>query len=196
MKYRLMFTFFALSLMQNVIAQDDKKFNFGVSFGYVSTTDNADGAVIHLEPGYVLNERLSVGMRIEWALMGKVIEGLETSVDGGDKSVTFNATTYFPGDRFRFFAGVGLGVYHIARVAHPVAGFGTVDSKLFMGGYPRVGIQYGRFNLMAEYNIVPRSRENLFVEELSLFRAPFSREVEINNSYFALKASIIIGRDL
>ena len=183
-----------MSLISQVSAQDYRKFNVGVAFGYVSTTDYADGAVLHLEPSYMLSEQLALGMRLEVALLGKSIEGLETSVDGGDKSVTFNANYMFPGENFRFFAGVGVGFYRLASVEHPIAGFGTMESKLFLGGYPRMGLQYGRFNLIAEYNILPRSREVIAIQELTFL--PLRRVVEINNSYFAIKAGILIGRDL
>ncbi|MEL7148772.1 MAG: hypothetical protein AAFO69_20525, partial [Bacteroidota bacterium] len=75
-----------------------------------------------------------------------------------------------------------------------VAGFGTVASQLFVGGYPRIGLQYRRFNLIAAYNIIPRLQEDVEIRELS--NLLFSRKVEVNNSYFSVKAGVVIGKDL
>lgn len=83
------------------------------------------------------------------------------SIDvAGITSYTLNGQYYFGEGSFRPFVGAGLGIYSLSVIttkftSQGVTPSGTIASESSFGFYPRVGFDYGHFNISIDYNLVP-----------------------------------------
>jgi len=169
-------------------AQDLK---IGLAFGYVATLDGGNGATLHLEPSYDLNSSFAIGLRAEASVLSKLVDGYETYPNGAESSITLNAQYFINKEDCRFIFGLGTGLYRQASISHPVAGYDLIAADLNIGAYPRIGIAYNRFNLLAEYNFIPKTNDRITLNELTVGQP---RLVVVNNSYFTIKAGVLIGK--
>ena len=160
--------FLSFVVVSVVSAQDYKKFKVLLAPGYaLPGGDNATGGVLFtLEPAYRIKDNLSVGLRMETAV---VIAGGLAAAPGASVSAsalvsyTLNGQYYFgKGDsKFRPFAGAGFGMFTVASatitVVGAVAGIPPVvtPAETKFGFYPRVGFDLGHFSMSIDYNLVP-----------------------------------------
>jgi hypothetical protein len=164
-------------------AQEFKKFKVGIGAGYaMASGEGASGGVLwYLEPAYRIKDELSVGLRIEGAIITRGLsESTDLSIDvAGISSYTVNGQYYFSNNSFRPFVGVGLGMFSLAAVK--VDGFGeAAASETKFGFYPRVGFDLGHFNVSIDYNIIPASE----IE---------GSDVEFKNSYLGIRIGGFFG---
>jgi hypothetical protein len=144
-------------------AQEFKKFKVGIGAGYaMASGEGASGGVLlTLEPAYRVMDQLSVGLRIESAI---ITRGL--SEDPGNVSFdiaaigsyTVNGQYYFNNNSFRPFVGAGLGLYSLAAVKIDGADGDAGEAESKFGFYPRVGFDFGHFTFAIDYNIIPSTK--------------------------------------
>ena len=146
-------------------AQEFKKFKVGLGVGYASTGSEGamGGLLFYLEPAYRISDAISLGLRLEGAL---VLRGFSQSVSTFEldaaviRSYTINGQYYFSNNTFRPYAGFGLGIFSLTAIKSTdpngtTAVVGTAESKF--GVYPRVGFDLGHFNMSVDYNIIPKT---------------------------------------
>jgi opacity protein-like surface antigen len=147
-------------------AQEYKKFRVGLGLGYALAGGNGSsgGVLIALEPSYRIQDNLSLGLRLESALITRGFSGTVpsgASIDvAGITSYTLNGQYYFGESSFRPFVGAGLGIYSLAAISTKFTSGGVTTANDFaseskFGFYPRVGFDYGHFNITIDYNLVP-----------------------------------------
>ena len=180
--------------------QEFRKFKFGTSFGYTIPADGGGGLAVAFEPAYRISDELAVGLRIESAAAAKNLDedGSEQAEVSFTGSYTLNGIYYFSNEDFRPFAGLGLGWFIPGKVeassgenGEPAAG---IDPDGVFGFYPRVGFDYKHFNFMIEYNIISKTEGEFEVTTTQGGQSvTTSSEVEIKNSYLAIKLGFFIG---
>lgn len=171
---------------------DLKPFKVDLSLGYAipGGTGAKAGILVAAEPKYAVNDIVTVGLRIEAAVVARGYSGWEG--DNGEVDVKASASYVLTGDHyfsnnysFRPFAGVGAGVYSIAAASVSSGGDavgGEASSKF--GGLFRAGFEAGHFRLGAEYNLVPSS---------SLQDMNGGADISSKNSYIGIKLGVCIG---
>ena len=137
-----------------------KKFKVDVSLGYaspqVSGPGTKAGALFAIEPKYAVMNDLSVGLRMEAAVMANVSQSGSSGNAKANFSYLATGDYYFSDHRFRPFLGAGAGIYTFASVSLDSSNSGSiaipVSSKL--GFMARGGFEYGHLRLGVEYNFV------------------------------------------
>jgi hypothetical protein len=168
-----------------VNAQEFKKFQLYTGLGYAMPGgEGAGGGFLwDVEPAYRVSDELAVGLRIEGAL---IVRGLSEASDtysgdiAGISSYTLNGRYYFSNEKFRPYAGLGVGMYSLAAVSFSTTGGGSAsESKI--GFYPRVGFDLGHFNVNIDYNIVGTTEVNGFDSSGN------PKTFDVKNSYLGIR---------
>ena len=190
-KVLLLIAFVVVGLSAN--AQEYKAFKVGLGLGYAIPSDGGGGIAVYLEPGYRISDQILLNLRIESAAMAKVVGDQEASVSASG-SYTLNGQYYFNNNDFRPFVGLGAGLFNNASVSVSVDvnGVGTVaadfDPSASIGFYPRLGFDYGHFNFIFDYNIIPATDEVEF-DGTTIDLG----DDKIKNSYMSIKIGVSIG---
>ncbi|HET8859420.1 hypothetical protein [Marivirga sp.] len=153
MKKLLLLAILAISI-NFVSAQDYKPFQLYLGVGY-TVPQGGGGVLFDVEPAYRINDQIAVGLRWESAAMARVVGEEEASISG-TSSYTLNGKYYFSNDKFRPYAGFGLGAFSLASVSVSGAGAGA-GAETKIGFYPRIGFDFGHFNINIDYNFIPSS---------------------------------------
>ncbi len=158
-----------------------KPFKFDIATGYAVPGGKGSkaGFIFALEPKYAINDNITLGLRMEAAVTARAYVDQDGSLKSADvkASGSYLATGdyYFSTERFRPFAGAGLGLYRLAGAAvdadEEVA---EVASTSKFGFMPRVGFEFGHFRTALEYNFVGKTGI-------------------IKNNYFGIKMGFFIG---
>ena len=144
-----------------------KPFKVDVSLGYARPGgDGAKGGILFaVEPKYAVIPALSVGLRMEAALVAR-FSGYDENGETMDASVKASGSYIATGDYyfrankdFRPFTGGGVGIYSIAGV-EASENSGEVSAGSKFGGLVRSGFEYSHFRFGIEYNIVPKTKFN------------------------------------
>lgn len=158
-----------------------KPFKFDLAAGYAVPAGKGakTGLIFAMEPKYAVNDQVSVGLRMEAAVMARAYvdrDGMLKSADvKASGSYLATADYYFNTERFRPFAGAGLGLYRLAG-----SSLNTDEEELEInsvsrfGFMPRAGFEFGHFRTALEYNFVGKTGR-------------------INNNYFGIKMGFFIG---
>lgn len=170
-------------------AQDYKKFRVGLGVGYASASGEGakGGVILALEPGYRIQDKILVNLRVESAA---IVRGTTEQVNGLDIEVaaigsyTLNGQYYLRAAGFRPYAGFGFGVYTLSAITVEDNGGtgGDVDvaaAESKFGFYPRIGFDAGHFNFNIDFNILPQT-EGIGGSEFK-------------NSYIGFRLSAFIG---
>ena len=154
-----------------------KKFKVDVSFGYAipHTSQSAGrnaGALFVIEPKYAVMDQLSLGIRLEGAVMVNVDVQGETGKAQVNASYLATGDYYFTNTKFRPFIGAGAGIYTYAHVSSDdnISTIGDVPTISNFGFMARGGFEYGHLRVGVEYN---------FVKD--------------NSGYLGLKLGVVIG---
>ena len=157
----------ALALLASTLtyAQEYKKFKVGVGLGYAmaSGSGSSGGVLFTLEPAYRLQDNLSIGLRMESAIIVRGFSQSSTSASidaAAIGSYTVNGQYYLGGSGFRPFVGAGVGMFTLAAVSESVSSGGSnvnvaIAAESKIGFYPRIGFDAGHFNMAIDYNIIP-----------------------------------------
>lgn len=185
-------TIFSLS----AAAQDDlKPFKVDVSVGYaIPGGEGAKGGVLFaVEPKYAVISNLSVGLRMEAAVVAR-FGGYDDEGNINDVSVKASGSYLLTGDyyftgnySFRPFGGAGAGIFSIAS-AEVTSTTGEVSGGTKFGGMLRAGIEAGHFRMGVEYNLVPKTTFAGYDENGNPTTGLTS-----SNSYLGIKIGVCIG---
>jgi outer membrane protein X len=139
-----------------------KPFKVDVSLGYaIPGGEGSKGGVLFVvEPKYAVIPSVSVGLRLETAIMARGrtdASGTNAEVDvkaAGSYLVT--GDYYFTSSTVRPFAGLGLGIYSLASASTEDNG-ASVSAGSKFGEMVRAGVELSHFRVGLEYNIVPKT---------------------------------------
>jgi hypothetical protein len=181
-----------------------KPFKVDVSFGYgIPGGKGAKGGIIFaVEPKYAIKDEIAVGLRFEGAVLARTSIGAFNSVNGtfeeGSSKVSaagsylLTGDYYFSNEKFRPFAGVGLGLYRVASAAVSLTTNGEDASSVSggnkFGGLIRAGFEAGHFRLGLEYNLIPKTLGISTTDQGITYTTP-----SIKNGYFGIKFGAVIG---
>lgn len=187
--------FFAVAILivsLSLNAQEYKPFKVDVALGYaIPGGKGAKGGVLFaIEPKYAVIDQLTVGLRMEAAVVARgyagtnVEEEMEVDVKASGSYILTGDYYYTAKRGFRPFSGVGAGIFSIAA-ASVSTGSETVaagaGSKF--GGLVRSGFEAGHFRFAVEYNLVPKTKMTTETNET----------IESKNSYIGIKIGATIG---
>ena len=126
-----------------------------------------------------MSDALAIGLRIESAIItrgySEDIGSLELDV-AGIGSYTLNGQYYFSNNSFRPYVGLGFGLYTLAAVS--VGDVTALEAESKFGVYPRLGFDWGHFNMSIDYNMIPKSDVG---------------EGSFKNSYIGVRLGVSIG---
>jgi outer membrane protein with beta-barrel domain len=160
---KIVLSLFLLATVAIANAQNEfKPFKVDVSLGYaIPGGEGAKGGVLFVvEPKYAVIPSVSVGLRLETAIMARGrtdASGSNTEVDvkaAGSYLVT--GDYYFTSSTVRPFAGAGLGIYSLASASTEDNG-ASVSAGSKFGEMIRAGVELSHFRVGVEYNIVPKT---------------------------------------
>ncbi len=160
--------FFALPLFLFIIASADgqhlKPFRVEIGLALNSSTDSefTNGSGVYIEPRYAPSDVWLFGFRLERSfLSGSEIEIQDLNLDLATTHVMGNtvfAEYFFLDETVRPFIGVGVGIYSRKKVGLAVdiggVDIGDLDESAANFGFaPRVGVNVGRWRVLALYNV-------------------------------------------
>jgi opacity protein-like surface antigen len=168
-----------------------KPFKVDVSLGYaIPGGSGAKGGVLFaFEPKYAVANSITLGLRMEAAIVARGFSGTGDEIDEVDVkaagSYLLTGDYYFTENRsFRPFAGAGAGIFSLAAASiYDNGNSAAVGASSKFGGLIRTGFEAGHFRLGVEYNMVPNT--NLATEG--------SEKVISKNSYIGIKLGVCIG---
>ncbi len=197
MKNLLAIVFFSsiLSFSSNAQESEYKPFKVDISLGYaIPGGKGAKGGILFaVEPKYAVISNLSVGLRMEGAVVAR-FNGYDENGDVMDASVKAAGSYLATGDyyyntnsSFRPFTGAGAGIFSLASVeVNSTSGEVSGGSKF--GGMFRTGFELSHFRFGFKYNIVPKTTFDGFDENGNPTTGLTS-----NNSYMGIKLGVCIG---
>lgn len=170
-----------------------RKFKGSLTLGYAVPADGGGGVAFALEPAYRISDQLAAGLRIESAATVRDLEGEETRI-AATGSYTVNGQYYFSDEKFRPFAGLGLGWFIPASIEFDdeseEGASGGFDPDGTFGFYPRVGFDYGHFTFIVDYNVISKSEVE---SSVTVNGQTSSSKVELKNSYASIKIGVTFG---
>jgi hypothetical protein len=185
MKTKLLLTCFAVACVLAAPAQNFKKFRVGIGVGYAkpSGSGSRGGGLAYLEPSCRLSDVLSLGLRVEWAIVASGLSGsaidMESFELSSQASYTLNMQYYLGINNFRPFLGVGLGLYNLSAMKTDVIVLDGIDptgqgqpqthtesvslsdAQSKLGFYPRFGFDLGHFTFSIDYNFIPNTKTTI-----------------------------------
>jgi len=169
-KIYLILTLAIVCLSSTAQKSDYKPFKVDLSIGYASPAGSGSkgGFLVGLEPKYAVIPQLSLGLRMEAAIVARFggygPDGTPLDVNvkaSGSYLATADYYIPMPGSKFfRPFAGAGTGIYTIATVEANSNGNGATGAGTKFGAMTRAGFEMSHFRFAVEYNIVPSSKLN------------------------------------
>ncbi len=170
-----------------------KPFKVDLSAGYAipGGSGSKGGILFVVEPKYAIMPNLSLGLRLEAAVVARVAGNATTGTDEAEvkASASYLATgDYYFTDNYSFrpFAGAGVGLYSVAAATATATGSGdAAGSGNKFGGMIRAGVEAGHFRFGAEYNIVPASTYDN--------TGTGGGKVEVKNGYIGIKLGVVLG---
>src|SRR5688572_14624065 len=103
-------------------AQEFKKFRLATGLGYAMPGgEGAGGGILYdIEPGYRVSDALCVSLRYEGAVVVRGLSEANASYDASAAAIgsyTLNGIYYFSNEKFRPYAGLGVGLFNLAAVS-------------------------------------------------------------------------------
>lgn len=121
----------------------------------IPTSDNFSGGFgIYTEPRFNVDDKFSVGLRLDLALLGSNIDDDSASV-GASTSFSVMGDYYLRNnENKRAFVGLGLGLFGGGELEIDTGGTTTgEEGGGSFGIIPRVGYEFGLLRLALEYNL-------------------------------------------
>lgn len=166
MKKQFLLLITGIVLSFSLLAQEPalKPFKVDISLGYAmpSGSGSKAGALFAIEPKYAVTENISLGLRLEVAVVARFSGydeyGDPENVDlKGSGSYIATADYYFRNNyKLRPFAGVGLGIFTLAS-AESNSNNNDITSSSKFGGMLRAGVELSHFRFGIEYNMIPHT---------------------------------------
>ena len=180
----------------DVFSQVQGRFRAGADVGGWPNIGNMPrGGMSNLNLGYNIRDNMTIG------ISGGVANYNQryNNVYSWFESINFMGTyTYFFGSgSIMPFVGGGLGL-HLMNASveywdNELSGWGGVNSNQ-IGGFLTTGIEFGRFRIAAQYNLLPASNIRFELHDRNWGQQHLgTANARIRNSYFALTAGFYIG---
>ncbi len=183
-KFLIGFAFLALSFLARTqeSGQTFKPFKADIAFGYAipGGSGSKGGIIFALEPKYAISDLISLGLRLESAIMARAYRDANGSYVVGDlkasSSYLATADYYFTTQDFRPFVGAGLGLYRLASISdlNSSSGSTIIEAGNKFGFMPRVGFEFRHFRMAVEYNVPGKTGT-------------------VNNNYLGIKIGFFVG---
>jgi outer membrane protein X len=176
-----------------------KPFKVDASLGYAMPggTGAKGGVLFALEPKYEVIPNLSVGLRMEIAVMvrGQIENTSSSSTAKVDAkaagSYLLTGDYYFTQTKVRPFGGLGLGIYKLAAASATSDGTTTSTASASAGSkfgeMVRAGVELSHFRIGLEYNIVPSTKVDM------VNSSGVHTTASAKNGYLGIKAGFVIG---
>jgi hypothetical protein len=194
-KLYVLLTFVTVLSISSIAQENDlKPFKVDVSLGYaIPGGSGAKGGILFaVEPKYAVMSQLSVGLRMEGAIVAR-FSGYDEDGNPNNASVKAAGSYLATGDyyftdnySFRPFAGLGAGIFSLAS-AEVNSTTGGVSAGSKFGGMIRAGMEMSHFRIGFEYNIVPQTEFTGFDSNGD------PATLKSNNSYIGIKLGFCIG---
>ena len=152
---------------------------------YARPSNYGVGIGIFTEPKYLVTDNISVGIRAEATILGRL--KLANAIGGGSlgwvTSLLAITDYHFGETRFRPTVGVGAGLFRPTAASYSV---GDILPELARGSKfgvsPRIGFDMGHFRLSADYNFIFGQR-NLINGKI----------IDLNQNHLSIKLGIFFG---
>ena len=176
-----------------------KRFKGDVSFGYAAPvgSGSSGGILFAMEPKIAIIDKLSVGLRMEAAIMAKVsgsnYDGT-LELEDGKAAASYVATAdyYFTNNySFRPFVGAGAGIFALVS-DDDISDDATSGTKF--GAIFRTGFEVKHFRFGIEYNMV--GNREVYANTYDNLGQPAVTKYNQKNSYFGIKAGFCFGGGL
>lgn len=173
---------------------DYKPFKVDLSIGYAVPTGGGTGGkgglLFAVEPKYAIKNEITVGLRMEGAIMisGITSDGTFTDAGTAKASSSYLATgDYYFGEPggFRPFGGIGLGIFKTAGVSVSETNPNVATGSKF-GGMLRAGFEYRHARVGIEYNLIGKST-------VAPSTPGGTDGYTIKNGYLGVKFGVLIG---
>jgi outer membrane protein X len=195
MMKKIVLSILLLATVVIVKAQEEfKPFKVDVSLGYAipGGTGAKGGILFVVEPKYAVIPNVSVGLRMEAAVMARgTVDANGTAADVDVKaagSYLLTGDYYFTQTTVRPFAGVGLGIYSLAAASVNNSGTSaSASAGSKFGEMVRAGVELSHFRVGLEYNIVPSTK----LETVS--GSGVKSTYTTKNGYMGIKVGFCIG---
>ncbi|MFM9838602.1 MAG: hypothetical protein ACKVOQ_10085 [Cyclobacteriaceae bacterium] len=180
-------------------SQNFKRLRFGIGLG---KSESLRSTIFYLEPSIYINRDFHLGFRLE--------NFNETGVRSCF-SISINSKYYFLTQKdnrltskFQPFIGFGLGAFFGTRedtyrkfITTPSGGLSEIvesgDSFKALGGfYPRLGLDFKRFTMVLEYNLIYRKQINQFCFDPIAGALPLNSFYRSDN-YASIKVGYVFG---
>lgn len=175
-----------------VNAQEFKPFKVDVSAGYAIPSGKGakGGALFVVEPKYAVMDALSLGLRMEIAVMAR---GYDLNGTSASSSVDVKAAGsylltgdyYFTSNTARPFAGAGVGLFSLAAASANQNDGSIAAAKSKFGGMLRAGVEISHFRVGLEYNLVGNTDLKSVTDNSTIGSS--------KNSYIGIKIGAVIG---
>lgn len=179
----LLFSLLLITITTFSYAQRKKFKPFQLYTGMGASIPNGGGGGIlfDVEPAYRIMDEISVGLRLESAIMARVV-GDEVTGATALASYTLNGKYYFTNGTFRPYVGIGMGLYRLGGVSVQNSSSSSdqvnVADETKFGFYPRIGFDLGHFNVNIDYN---------FMGKTTYTTLGSNEKSSINNNYLGIR---------
>lgn len=172
-----------------------KPFKVDLSIGYaIPGGEGTKGGVLFaLEPKYAVIPNLSVGLRMEAAIIAQ-FSGYDENGEVMDTKVKAAGSYLATGDYyftnnygFRPFAGAGAGIYSVAAM-EVNSDNGKVSGGSKFGQMIRAGVEAGHFRIGLEYNLVPKTTYEGYDAD-----GNYVSGLTSSNNYMGIKVGVCFG---
>ena len=163
-----------LFLVQLSYAQQKGRFRFSTDFGVAIPKDGGVGALVNVEPQFLLRDNLAFGMRFGVAGLAKDVTYFNMQKEyrgeiAGNVSVAGTLTHFFNTGKSNVapYLGAGLGYFALSAIEidqsyTAPAEIGNLEADFAWAALVRAGVELRKFRMGVEYNFVPnRNLQNL-----------------------------------
>jgi hypothetical protein len=163
-----------LFLVQFSYAQQKGRFRFSTDLGVAIPKDGGIGALLNLEPQFLLRDNLAFGMRFGVAGLAKDVTYFNAQKEyrgelAGNVSVAGTLTHFFNKGNSNVapYLGAGFGYFALSAVEidqsfTAPAEVGNLEADFAWAPIVRAGVELRKFRMGVEYNFVPnRNLQNL-----------------------------------
>jgi hypothetical protein len=193
---KIVLSILLLATVAIVNAQSEfKPFKVDVSLGYAipGGTGAKGGVLFVVEPKYAVIPQVSVGLRMEAAVMARgTVDASGNAADVDVKaagSYLLTGDYYFTQNTVRPFAGLGLGIYSLASASANSAGTtASASASSKFGEMVRAGVEISHFRVGLEYNIVPSTKVDV-INASTGTKSTYTTK----NGYIGIKLGFCIG---
>ena len=177
----------------DAFSQVQGRFRAGIDAGGFPNINNKVVGTYNIDLGYNIRDNMNIGIRGGVAIHSWRDNNFDTWSQIFNLSGTY--TYFFGSGTIMPFVGGGLGFYFTNTEAgywyrYEVLGRSSVGQ---IGGLLTAGVEFGRFRIAAQYNLIPATNVTLYESPRWSGSGVDVGNVRVRNSYFALTAGLYLG---